>query len=389
MTIELRGIGWDNPQTRDPLVAISAEWTKRHGVAVTWDARRPKDVEEQPLEQLAAAYDLILIDPPCIVSAARSGLIAPVDEWVDAAYLRDQSLHSVGPSYASYSWAGKQWALAIDATCQVSAVRNDLWSWCTVECGPLPETWAEVDRLAEGLRLAPSKVAIPLNAEHAYCAFLSVGVSLAGHGFWRPGEAVDRAAARHALELLRRLAAYVHPMSRGADPITISEHMAHSDEVLYVPLMFGYSGYARRGLRSNRLRFGNAPAGPSGVRGTVLGGAGLALSARTANRDIAAGLARHIASPNIQRGLYADAGGQPAHAAAWQSSEVNAQTGQFFVAIRQTIDDAFVRPRVGGHMRFQPRAGALIENFIWTREGSVDECLDEYQRLADQLLENR
>jgi multiple sugar transport system substrate-binding protein len=177
-------------------------------------------------------------------------------------------------------------------------------------------------------------------------------------------------------------------MSRGADPITISEHMAHSDEVLYVPLMFGYSGYARRGLRSNRLRFGNAPAGPSGVRGTVLGGAGLALSARTANRDIAAGLARHIASPNIQRGLYADAGGQPGHAAAWQSSEVNAQTGQFFVAIRQTIDDAFVRPRVGGHTHFQSRAGALIQKFIWTREGSADACLDEYQRLADELLED-
>jgi multiple sugar transport system substrate-binding protein len=150
--------------------------------------------------------------------------------------------------------------------------------------------------------------------------------------------------------------------------------------------MFGYSSYARRGFRPNLMRFGNAPAGPSGVRGTVLGGVGLALSARCPNREIAADLARHIASRDVQRGLYASSGGQPGHAAAWESAEVNAPTGQFFAATRPTIDDAFVRPRVSGHRRFQPLAGALIHKFIGTREGSADACLQEYERLADVLL---
>jgi hypothetical protein len=70
---------------------------------------------------------------------------------------------------------------------------------------------------------------------------------------------------------------------------------------------------------------------------------------------------------------------------AWQSSEVNGQTGQFLVATRQTIDDAFTRPRVSEHMHFHPRACALIQDFIWTRESSVDACSDEHQRLADEL----
>lgn len=386
MTTVLRGLTWDHPQTRDPLAAISAEWTSGRDLSVTWDAQPRRDVEDRPFAELAAAYDLILIDHLSIAAAAGSGLIAPVDDWADAAYLRDQSAHSVGPSYASYSWGGKQWALAIEAACQVSAVRDDLWSWSTVERGPLPQTWTEVLALAEGLRLAPSKIALPLSGEHAYCAFLSIGIAIAGHGFWCPGQEVDRAAGRDALELLRRLAAHVHPISRDGDPIAVSEHMTHSDEVLYVPLMFGYSHYARHGLRPDVLRFGNAPAGPSGVRGAVLCGAGLALSARSANREAAADLARYIASPNIQRGLYAEAGGQPGHAAAWQAAEVNAQTGQFFVATRPTIDGAFVQPRINGHNRFQLRASALIEQFIWVRESSADGCLDEFQRLVEELL---
>jgi multiple sugar transport system substrate-binding protein len=384
MTTVLSGLTWDHPQTRDPLAAISAEWTRGRDLSVTWDARPRSDIEDRPFAELTAAYDLILIDYLSIAAAAGSGLIVPVDDWADAAYLRDQSAHSVGPSYSSYSWGGKQWALAIEAACQVSAVRDDLWNWSTVERGPLPQTWTEVVALAEGLRLAPSKVALPLNEEHAYCAFLSVGISIAGHGFWRPGQEVDGAAGRDALELLRRLAAHVHPISRDGDPIAVSEHMAHSDEVLYVPLMFGYSHYARRGRRPNQLRFWDAPAGPSGVRGAVLSGAGLALSTPSANRQAAAELARHIASPDIQSGLYAAAGGQPAHAAAWQSVEVNAQTGWFFVATRQTIDGAFMQPRIKTRRRFQSRAGALIEEFIWTRATSADACLEEFQRLVDE-----
>ena len=386
MTIALRGMAWDHPRARNPLEAISADWASGRDVSVQWDARALKDFEDQPLEDLATAYDLILIDHPFVATAAKSGLIAPVDDWADARYLRDQALRSVGPSYASYSWDGKQWALAIDAACQVSAVRNDLWSWCTVESGPLPATWAEVVHLAESLHAAPSKVAVPLNDNHAYCAFLSVGVSVTGHGFWRPGQPPDRVAARHSLELLRRLATHVHPMSREADPIAISERMACSDEVLYVPLMFGYSSYARRGFRTNLLHFGNAPSGPSGVRGTVLGGVGLALSARCTHRELAADLARHIASADVQRGIYASSGGQPGHAAAWESPEVNARTAQFFLATRPTIDAAFVRPRVSGHRRLQPLAGALIHRFIWTRDGSAEACLQEYERLAGELL---
>ncbi len=383
-TIALRGMAWDHPRARDPLVAISTAWTKKSGVSVHWDARPLKDFEDQPLEELVTNYDLVLIDYPFMGVAAGSGLIVPVDDWVDAVYLADQSAHSVGPSYASYTWTGMQWALAIDAACQVSAVREDLWH--AAGRGSLPMTWADVAALAADCRDAPARVAIPLNPNHAYCAFLSAGVALVGNEFWPVGAPVQRAAGIEALEFLRRLTRNLHPASQSDDPIGISDRMAGTDQVLYVPLMFGYSNYARPGFRAKTLCFGNAPQGEGGAIGSVLGGVGMALSARSRHRDAAAGLAREIGSPAVQSSIYARSGGQPGHGAAWDSPEVNALTGGFFRATRATMNQAFMRPRVTGHRRFQPLAGALIHDCLWTDRLSVRECLAEFGELVDSLL---
>jgi multiple sugar transport system substrate-binding protein len=383
----LRGMAWDHPRARNPLEAIAAQWSTERGVRVQWEARPLKYFEDQPLEELATAYDLVLIDYPFVGTAARSGLITPVDSFVDAAYLADQAAHSVGPSYASYTWAGRQWALAIDAACQVSAVREDIWS--AGEHGSLPDSWPDVAQLARRTRSAASRVAMALNPNHAYCAFLAVGVCLAGMRFWPTGSHVDRPAAEESLEFLRRLATQVHPASRDADPIAISDRMTRCDEILYVPLMFGYSSYARRGFRAHVLRFANAPRGPSGIRGSVLGGVGLALSARSQQCADAADLAREIASSDAQSGIYAQSGGQPGHAAAWDSSSVNAQTGDFFRATRATIDQAFMRPRVPGHRQFQPLAGERIHRFIWGEQDDAGRCVADFSRLADSLLADR
>jgi multiple sugar transport system substrate-binding protein len=197
---------------------------------------------------------------------------------------------------------------------------------------------------------------------------------------------VEQAAGTEALEFLRRLARDLHPASRSDDPIGISDRMAGTDQILYVPLMFGYSNYARPAFRAKALRFGNAPHGRSGAIGSVLGGVGMALSARSRNRDAAAALAREIGSPAVQSGIYARSGGQPGHGAAWESPEVNAMTGGFFRSTRATMDQAFMRPRVTGHRRFQPLAGALVHDCIWTDTMPVRRCLAEFGELVESLL---
>lgn len=381
---QLRGMAWDHPRATEPLQAISAAWSAANQCRVAWDARPLKDFEDQPLEELADRYDLMLIDYPFVGVAATSGLVLPVDEWTEPAYLREQACGSVGPSYASYTWREQQWALAVDAACQVSASRPDLVAAAAVP--RLPDSWDGVMDLAGALHGSGHRVALPLNPNHAYCAFLSLGISLAGPGFWRAGERIDDRAALAALEFLRALAPLLHPLSRDADPIGISDRMCTSDEILYVPLMFGYSSYARCGFRPERIRFGNAPGGAHGHVGSVLGGVGIALSAHSRNPDRAAALARLIAAPDTQRGLYATAGGQPAHAAAWDSPEVNELADGFFANTRATMEQAFLRPRVPGHRRFQVMAGELIHRFTWDETASPEDCLAGFTRLAAELL---
>jgi multiple sugar transport system substrate-binding protein len=382
----IRGMAWDHPRAINPLEAISEEWSRGRDVVVEWDARPLKDFEDQPLEDLASAYDLVLIDYPFVGTAAASGLIVAVDDWVDADYLADQAAHSAGPSYSSYHWAGKQWALAIDAACQVSAVRQDLLA----AVGPveIPGTWQEVAALALELRGASGRIAIPLNPNHSYCAFLSLGLSMMGDRFWPPGGQVNRQVAIESLEFLQRIAGNLHPASSSDDPIGISDRMADSDEILYVPLMFGYSNYSRPGFRANTLRFGDAPGGDEGHIGSVLGGVGLAMSARCTDRESASDLARTIGSARLQSGLYAVSGGQPGHATAWDSPAVNRLVGDFFAATRRTMEQAFLRPRVPGHRRFQELAGELVHGLIWRHEPGVESCLARFNELTDRLLGN-
>jgi len=154
--VTLRGMAWDHPRGRNPLEVISSDWAGKTNNTFEWVARPLKDFEDQPLEELATHYDLILIDYPFTGTAATSRLFSPVDDWVDTAYLRDQRDHAVGPSSASYTWFGKQWALAIDAACQVSAGRKDLCTVAGVE--NFPDSWDEVELLAAELKNAPGLV---------------------------------------------------------------------------------------------------------------------------------------------------------------------------------------------------------------------------------------
>jgi multiple sugar transport system substrate-binding protein len=380
----IRGMAWDHPRARRPLEAVSAAWSQASRNPVLWDARPLKDFEDQPLGELAAAYDLVLMDYPFTATAATSGLIVPVEDWASADYLRDQAEHAVGPSYDSYTWNGRQWALAIDAAAQVGAIRPDLLQ--AAGLAQAPHTWDDVARLARERKDAPARVAIPLNPNHAYCTFVSIGVAAIGPAFWRKGQSVDRDAALAALEFLKAIAPDLHPLSRDADPIAVSDRMAETDEILCVPLMFGYSNYSRAGFRRRTLRFGNAPRGASGRRGSVLGGVGIALSTRSEKREQAADLARTLASAEMQSGLYVESDGQPGHAAAWDSAAANGRVDDFFAATRDTMNQAFLRPRVTGHRRFQQEAGVLIHRFIWDGKLGAAECLAEFDCLAENLL---
>ncbi|MBL8581954.1 MAG: carbohydrate ABC transporter substrate-binding protein [Rhizobiaceae bacterium] len=342
---------WSHPRGFDPMVACAEIWRERTGVSIVWEKRSLQDFESFPVEELARAYDMIVIDHPHVGQITDEGCLAPLDVAGREAERDALAAGSVGQSYPSYAWAGRQWAFPIDAATQVQAWRPDAMA------EPLGR-WSDVVALAR-----QGKVLLPLRPPHSLMCFYTftgnLGRACSATG---PGDLIDIETGSQAWELLREIDALVDPSCRGMDPIAVSERMVEQNSpFLCSPLIYGYVSYATDGFRPKRLAFADIPvAGAHGPVGSALGGTGIAVSAFSREKQAAIDFAYWVASGDVQRGPYAAAGGQPGHAAAWDDDAVNRATHDFYRATRRTLEGAWVRPRHDGYMGFQQAASDRI-----------------------------
>lgn len=357
--ILLKGMTWSHPRGYDPMVACSALWKEKTGVSIKWEKRSLQDFESFPVEELARAYDLIVIDHPHVGQITAEKCLAPLDVPGREAEREALAAASIGKSYPSYTWQGRQWAFPIDAAAQVQAWRPDL-----IEAAPA--IWTEVLALAE-----QGWVLLPLRPPHSLMCFYTLAADL-GRPCIVDGSAdlVDGETGETAFEMLREIAALVDPACLTMDPIAVFERMAETgSRIACAPLIYGYVPYAVAGFRPHRLAFADMPvAGGNGPVGSALGGTGIAVSAFSAAREAAIDFAHWIASGDVQRGPYAAAGGQPGHAAAWEDDAVNAATGDFYRGTRATLEGAWVRPRHDGYMAFQQQASDCINGGLAGRQ---------------------
>lgn len=89
----LRGTTWDHPRGWAPLVVLAEQFAEP---VVRWDVRSLQAFADQPLEQLAEKYDLLVVDHPFVGEAAQRGLLLPLDEEVDDGTLAAIRAGSVG-----------------------------------------------------------------------------------------------------------------------------------------------------------------------------------------------------------------------------------------------------------------------------------------------------
>ncbi len=357
--ILLRGMTWDHPRGYGPLVACSAVWRERTGVEIEWERRSLQDFESFPVAELAARYDLIVIDHPHVGQVAREECLAPIDEGVDAG---DPACAAVGASLSSYRWGDRLWALPIDAAAQVLAWRPDRLS------AP-PADWSAVLEMAAG-----GAVRCPLRPPHNLMALFTL-CGLAAHPpRTHGGELFEPAAGREAYERLRELAARIGPRCGEQDPIAVLEEMAAPDSRAdCAPLIYGYVSYCRSDARGARVAFADlAPLARGGsCAGSALGGTGIAVSAQGTERAAALAFARWVAGAEAQCGPYLAGGGQPAHRAAWDDARANEVSLGFFRNTRATLEGAWVRPRHAGYMTFQDAAAERLAQALAAHEPGV------------------
>lgn len=359
---KLRGLAWDHVRCWGPLDASTEPYRAMHpDLEIEWDRRSLYEFGEGALGPALEAYDLIVFDHPFIGEIASGELMVPFDAFMSDDLKRHFQQDSTGASWRSYARDGRQWALPIDAACQVASYRPDLLT----RYGSVPTSHEDVIDLGRRARKDGKWLGLPLVPTDAMCLLLTLG-NPQEHG----DAFISKDDADRAITQLRDIAALSHPGSAKWNPIRCYDHMVANEDVVYVPFAFGYVNYSSKS--APYLRFADVPTQNSA--GALLGGAGIGVSARTKHRQAAIDYALYLCSAEYQRGGYVKAGGQPGSLAAWQDDGVNASTRDFFGATLKSIQSSYLRPTHPGFMAFfrecAPRVASAIAGEISVHEFS-------------------
>jgi multiple sugar transport system substrate-binding protein len=345
------GLTWDHPRGYVALAAAAEKAAAEGRPVVAWSKQPLEGFESHPIAELAARYDLLVLDHPHIGEAVDADCLVPLETLFTAEDIAGWREQTVGPALRSYEWDGKHYALPLDVATQVMAYRPDL-------VADAPKTFDEVVRLAEKAR-----VAVSVSGPHAICSFFSVCISLGeepgGDGL------VSDAVAGEALSILGRLSKTAPRGTETLNPIRLLETMATGDAIALVPLIYGYVNYARPAPGRHRVAFADAPVARRGGRhGSVLGGTGIAVTKRARPDAALLDHLRWLMSKDTQTGFIPEHEGQPSARAAWRSDKVNRAAGDFYRDTLATVEEAWVRPRHNHYIAFQTAGSAILRETI-------------------------
>ncbi|MCY4209157.1 MAG: extracellular solute-binding protein [Roseovarius sp.] len=351
--MKYHGLTWDHPRGYNAL----AEAESRGG-PVHWDVQPLEGFESAPIAELCKRYDLVVMDHPHLGEALATDCLQPLENLLSPRDIDKIANGAVGPSFTSYQMRGKTWALPLDAATQVMAIRSDLTE-------DVPTTWNEVVKLASA-----GKVALPLAGPHVLMCLWSITAAVApglhmGDGRWPELKDLET-----AFEILAEVAAS-NPSELGAmNPIGILGHMVKHDDIAVIPLVYGYVNYADPALEKP-VSFVDAPHVSDGYPGSIIGGTGIAVSARAEVSDALRDHLLWLLSPEAQTGFIPAHDGQPGLECAWLDDEVNQGSGDFYRNTIKTLRQSTVRPRHNGYIAFQTRVSAYLRDALTQRENGT------------------
>jgi multiple sugar transport system substrate-binding protein len=362
------GLTWDHPRGFRALEAAAAADT---AISLHWERQPLEGFEAHPIADLAQRYDLMVLDHPHLGDAVAAECLVPLESLFAAEEIAAWAAASVGRSFASYHYAGRYWALPLDAATQVAAFRPDLLE----DEGP-PPTWEAVIALAQRRR-----VCLSLAGPHAALTFMSLCVALGDPPTARDCEQfVSAGVGTEALAIMAAIYRCALGLASGKNPIGILEAMAKGEDIAYCPLIYGYVNYAAPAANRHIVGFGNVPAvRRGGSLGSTLGGTGLAVTRRAAATPELLTHIRNLMSEQTQRCFIPQHDGQPSARAAWQDADVNKRWGNFYRDTLRTVEAAWVRPRYKNFIAFQAKASALIRSALESR-ASAPSLLAELQQ---------
>lgn len=385
--MELKGITWDHERGYNPLIPVTEAFCKSHpGVNITWAKRSLKDFGDYPVSKLAELYDLIMIDHPFMAEALQEKLLVILNDYIEPEYFEMLSKDTVGLSLDSYCVDGKYQALPVDAATQVAVANMEVMERLGAA---VPKTFQQVLDLKE--QIGDYCIGAGMAATDIFSTFMSLVAQMSAPDNFHPEKGIIPKVGEKAVRMLYQLAEISHPDSFGMNPIQVLDAMAEDGKIIYTPYIYGYTNYSRPGFRKHLLTFWDAPLvrEDAGVS-TQMGGVGIALTKHLQPDQIpvAAEFAKFLASPEVQRGMYTAADGQPAAYTAWMDEENNRITGNFFKNTIQTLETAFVRPKIARWNNFQEEESMVLHRQIRDKvEPSV--IVEKFNKLYADICLNR
>lgn len=376
-SIVLKGITWVHSRGITPLLAASQRYAELHpGVDIQWKKRTLQEFADYPIETLTKDYDLLIIDHPWVGCAAATQCVLPLDEYLPPAYLDDQLNNSVGYSHLSYNYKNRQWALAVDAATPAASYRADLLTSNGVS---VPRTWEELIDLANA-----GKVAVPAIPIDLLMNFYTFCIASDGHEpFPNDYEIVKKETGLAAIETMKQLYRAVGREMFHYNPIAVAEQMTTTDKYWYCPFAYCYSNYARKGYAAATLQYTDVVSFNGKKLRTTIGGTGIAVSAFSKHKEEAIDFAQRVVSPEWQRTIYVQHGGQPGHLSAWKDDLANTLTNNFFKSVLPVMENGYVRPRYNGYLHFQDHAGTPLQQCL-LHDGDPEATLNEMNKIYQQ-----
>jgi multiple sugar transport system substrate-binding protein len=356
--VVLRGITWNHSRAFPPVVAAAQRFEEQHpGIRIQWEKRSLHEFGHADIVTLAQNFDLVVIDHPMIGDAEATGVLTDLSPLLSFEARSDLQDDSIGPSFSSYIFQDKLYALPIDAAAPAASFRPDLFAKHHLQ---EPELWEDVVNLARS-----GWVRMPAFSADIFLNFLGLCVSRGSAVAANPDQVVEHDIGVHCLEQLREIAGLMPNDIYRMNPIALYEQMSSEDTIAYCPFAYTYSNYSRSGFATQRVRFSNPVAVETGVpMRTVLGGTGIAISSGCRETALALEYCLYVAGRSCQSTLYGISGGQPARHSAWCDPLLNLITDHFFSRTAASVETSCIRPRYPGYVGLQERGGAAIVEYL-------------------------
>ena len=346
--------------------------------------RSLSDFEHQPIHDIAAEYDLLVVDHPFCGDIATAHVFVALEEALPDLLGPQADATYIGPSLPSYRLADHVWAAPIDAATTHAAARVDLLDKLGEE---LPRSWSQTVALGCRLRTKGLHLATPVLAPHAFATVASLMANLGKPFDCNPAGmcAFDRDAMIEALDALDEVLALSHADTLNWNSIALHDAMVVRDDIAFTPCVYGYATYSEADMRA-RLAFSDF----CGLKepyeaGSMLGGTGLAVSASCRDRAGALAFVRFALSSFAQDRLIPEHHGQPALITAWNNSDNDARFNGFYSGVRRTMETAWIRPRRSRYILFQAAAGTAVERYC-KREISRDQVAEQVAEAAQRIF---